>query len=470
MEFTVKRKIIGISSSINRFLYSVYYPAFVSLWAFFCFALKQQMLGLFVMIAVACLILIFNKDILPVLPLFASCILTINRFQQLTNLPFIIAYCVLGACFIYHFIKYPFKRFYLGKLFFPLCLVSFALFLGGILSRQGLNRYAYGLTVAFSTGPLVLVIYLLFINAIFASEKTNIPEYVCSALISATVCACFEIFFIYLTNVDIYFAIPQQLERYTGWGNFNTVGAMTLIAIPLCCYIIVRTGKYAAMSVVILFMIITDMLCGSDGSLGIIVFSLPFLVVFVFLNLKKCDRKHFISCVAVTVFILCTIGIIIVIKVGFSEIMSYVTGRTDAHGRFSLYKRALELFKSNPIVGIGQGYADESTEYLPTYNVHSTVLHVMATMGIFGVIAYFIYFLFRFKILLGGTTPFNAFAYLSFIAFEAYGLIDMCEFIVIPLMSFITIVILTAEVSNIKGEAPCLPLKTLYKRLNFYPL
>ncbi len=440
-------------SQITRFLYSVYYSVAVSIWALVCFILNLQTVGLFVMIAGACLILVCIKDILPIIPLFTNCVLTINHFSLLTTIPYIVAYCILGACFVCHFIRFPFKNFYLGKLFFPLCLVSAALFLGGVLSHQGLNYYKNGIVSAFATGPLILIIYLLFLNGINAPENSDVKTYVSSAVIVSTVCACAEVFFCYLSQSSDIFG-----KRNIGWGNFNTVGALTLIAIPLCCYFMVRTGKFAALLAVVIFMIATDILSSSDGSAGISLFSLPFLAVFVFLNLKVKRRKRFTLFIFITVIVLCAFALLLLYRLEFDEIVSFISNRTNGSNRYVFYEQAVKLFKDNPILGIGQGFADESTESFKTFNFHSTVFHVLATMGTFGCIAYLVYYFFRFKILLGGQSPFNTFAYLSFIMFEAYGIIDVCEFNIIPLMSFMTLIILTAEISNIKGEENFLPL------------
>lgn len=440
-------------SQIIPFLYSAYYPVATSIWALACYILNIQTVGFMIFIAATGLILVFVKDITPIIPIFASFILTVRNFSLLTSVPYIVAYCVLGACFVYHFIRFPFKNFYLGKLFFPLCLVSAALFLGGVLSHHGLHYYKHGLISAFATGPLVLVIYLLFINGIDAPENTDVTTYVSLSVISATVCACLEVFALYLLQNNVF------MGRNTGWGNFNTVGALTLVAIPLCCYFMIKTEKIAALFAAIIFMIATNILSKSDGSTGISLFSLPFLVVFVFLNLKTKHRKRFILFLSVTVIILSAVGLFLLYKFGIDEMIGFITDRTNENGRSVIYKKAIKIFKENPILGIGQGFSDEQVyEPTMTYNFHSTVFHVLATMGIFGCIAYSVYYFFRFKILLGGRASFNAFAYLSFILFEAYGLIDVCEFNIIPLMSFMTLIVLTAEISNIKGEETNLPL------------
>ena len=455
MNSITQKKLGGIFTALNGFLYSGYYPVCVAAWAFICFAFNLQTLGLFVLIAIGGTIFVLYEDLTPIIPLFTCCVLTINDFPMLTSAPYIVMYGILAGCIVYHFIVYPFKTFYLGKLFFPLCLVSAALFLSGLLSPMGRNNYANGLLVAIATGPLMLIIYLLFLNGIKPPQNTDVGKYICYSILSATVFACFEILFIRVEADPFFFIWVRSL----GWGNFNTAGAMTLISVPACFYLIIKTGKSASFLAVIIFMILTDIICRSDGSAGITLFSSPFLVVFTFMHLNKKYRKQFAICIFSIVFALCAIGIYVLHAIGAEEILTFMQSATNSNGRWQLYEHAISLFKSNPVLGIGVGFTDESV-YFPdgVVNFHSTIFHVAATMGCLGIIAYAVYYFFRFKILLGGKTVLNSFAYLSFIMFEAYGLIDVCEFNIIPLMSFMTLLIVCVELTNLKAEDDCLPL------------
>ena len=216
-------------------------------------------------------------------------------------------------------------------------------------------------------------------------------------------------------------------------------------------------------------MIATDILSESDGSSGIVVFSLPFLVVCTFLNMKKQHKQEFALCVFSAVYILCVAGLIFSLTTDLDEIITIVGQKTNENGRSKLYKKAMELFAANPLLGIGIGFVDQSI-YQPTadiFNFHSTFFHVAATMGIFGLIAYTFYFVFRFRIILDGASPFNMFVFFSFVLFEAYGLIDVCEFNVIPLMSYITVLMAITELENVKAEDKRLPLCCNYRNQSF---
>ena len=440
---------------VNGFFYDICYPLAVAAWAFFCFCLNIQWACIFPFVIIACFLLITQEDISPVIPLFSAFIISVKHYSQLTSVPYLILYAVLVGCFILHFIKFPVKSFLLGKLFFPFFLISAALFLGGLLSSYILN-YFNGLPQIIALGPALCAVYLLFLNGVNPPERFNLKTYVSFTVIFTTVFACFEVILFYYTTSHHYFTINRSL----GWGNFNTVGAMTLISVPLCCYLIVKTGKSIPFFVVIIFFLIVDIVCASDGSTGILAFSIPFLVIATFCKLNKKDRKEFMLCLFFVAFTICAAAVFYGFTKGFDEIISFATKRTATNGRFNLYERAVKLFRENPVLGVGQGYFDESV-YGPsiTFNFHSTFFHVIATMGCFGIIAYSVYYVYRFRVIMSGKTTFSFFVYLSFILFEAYGLIDMCEFNFIPLTSYITLLILLVERDEtVKGESDSLPL------------
>lgn len=451
--------------NIDNFLYSVYYPCAAAAWAFLCFCFNIQWACIFPFVLLACFIFIKYEDLTPIIPLFAAFIISIKNYSLLYSVPYIVLYAVFIGCIIYHFIRFPIKFFLLGKLFFPLFLVSVALFLGGLTSAYVL-RYAQGIPQIIASGPALLALYLFFLNCIKPPEGFSVKTYFAYSVVFTTIFACFEIILFYYTKSNYYFT----MERSLIWGNFNTVGAMTIISVPLCCYLIVKTDKSMAFFAVIIFFLIVDIVCASDGSVGIIGFSLPFLVVATFCKLNKNARREFMLCFFAVAFTICVAAVFYGLTKGFDEIIAFATKRTATNGRFDLYDRAVKLFRENPVLGVGQCYFDESV-YSPsrTFNFHSTIFHVMATMGSLGIIAYLIYYFYRFRIIMSENTAFSFFVYLSFIMFEAYGIIDMCEFNFVPLTAFITVLIaLTERETVIKKEGLHLPLAFDYSAKPVY--
>lgn len=454
MEYTRPIKFDGLIKSIKSFIYGYYFPVCVSAWAFICFILNLQTLGFLVLLVSGTLILISVSDITPIIPLFTGFILLVKSYAPLITLPYFIAYGFLVLCFVIHYIRFPIKSLYLGKLFFPLCLVTAALFLGGTLSSY-VSIYANGLVTAFSIGPAVLVIYFVFLNGARPPKNIDLKIYLCVSLIAATVFAGFEIIYIALNDYSVFINVFNL-----GWGNFNTFGAMVLIAVPLCGYLMAKTGKITTMLSVITFLVASDILCGSDGSSGIVLFSLPFIAVCVYFNVDKKHRKKLCYYAFFAVFAVMIAGLAISIKGKFEEIIEVAVVHANSNGRSNLFHIAMSLFKSNPLLGIGLGFNDESV-YVTSpdaFNFHSTFSNVAATMGIFGLAAYTVYYFFRFRIIMGGRSSFNVFVFLSFIMFEAYGIVDVCEFNLIPLMSYITILLAVTESTNGKAEDSRLPL------------
>ena len=97
------------------------------------------------------------------------------------------------------------------------------------------------------------------------------------------------------------------------------------------------------------------------------------------------------------------------------------------------------------------------------YNFHSVFFHVLATMGIMGIVAYIFYYIARFKILMETNTCFSLFITITFIMFECYAFIDTAEFNAIPLMSTLTVMITIVELTNKKSNDQALPLIASYK-------
>ena len=143
---------------------------------------------------------------------------------------------------------------------------------------------------------------------------------------------------------------------------------------------------------------------------------------------------------------------------GYDFIREQFYSRTSESGRSPLYELALKLFKENPVFGAGLGYSDTGVygDYSPhngalrIFNFHSTLFQVMGCTGVFGLIAYTVYFYKRYEVVLGKSSDFNLFIFFAFTMFECYGVIDTCEFNIIPCMLTLTLMITVTETENRK--------------------
>lgn len=433
---------------LKNFLYGYYYPLVTAFWVFLCYAFNIQTVGLLVMIAAACFFMVFIGDMLPILPLFAYFLFLIRDFTLLLKPVYIVFYILLVLCLIFHFIKYRPQNFIAGKLFFPLILVTFALTLGGIFSVYSIY-WTNGLPSVLAVGPLVLLIYSVFMNGINAPYRLDLKKYICNIVVCGVIFCCFELL---VMKTELYAGLIEDQNSLT-WGSTNTLTTLILIAVPCCFYLMIKTGKVVSLFSVIAFFTFSTYIAGSDGCLGILIFTLPFLVILTYLKLPRKYRREFMICIAVCVLGCLVFALLYLLIVGYDTIFNKISDMTSDSGRILLYEEAINLFNKNPFFGAGLGFIDESLftpveGSLHLFNFHSTVFHVLATLGIFGVIAYFVYYALRFSVLFGGNSDFNAFIYVAFIDFTAYGLIDVCEFNVVPILSYITLLFVIVEKTN----------------------
>lgn len=464
MEGTKTTFIFKVKNLINGFIYGFYFPLAICTWALICFYFNFQDVGLFVLICIAGLILVVHRDITPIVPILTCFFLLIRDYAPLTSLPYVVSYIFLFSCIICHFITFPPKVFCVGKLFFPLCLITAALFLGGTLSPYVTN-YKNGLVPAFAMGPMVLLIYLIFLNGITPPEKLDLKVYLATAIIIPTVFAAFEHILIKTcTSLELF-----KARESMGWGNFNTFGAMVLLAVPMCAYLIAKSGKFIAFFSVIVFLIAADFLAHSDGSTGIVLMSLPFLALFVLLNSKRKNKRKIFIFIVCLILLVSSAALAIVNIFTFDEILNFIIIKTNNNGRLRIYKKAIELFKKNPVLGVGISFVDEASYIITNnmFNFHSTFFHVLATMGICGIIAYAVYIMSQVKVLLSGHSSFVPFAFTSFVLFQGYGIIDICQFNLIPLVCYATLLVLVSELEKLKADDKNLPLNYKYKLNNF---
>ena len=84
------------------------------------------------------------------------------------------------------------------------------------------------------------------------------------------------------------------------------------------------------------------------------------------------------------------------------------------------------------------------------YWFHSTVLHIMATMGIVGMLAYLWYYIAKYKIVFTNikTSIFAQLILFGLIGFEGYSMMDTGTFIPYPIMTMVMLIISYIEREN----------------------
>ena len=459
---TEKLNTVFNKGAMDKFFYGPLYPIYVALFITLAFAANASLVGLLFVSLIATVLFLCYEDMTPIIPLLFLVVLCFRDYNIMNGILGYIFLAPAAIAFIAHFFIYPIKKIRIGKLFLPLCGITCALFLGGILSD--VNNYSNGLITAFTIGPVMIVIYLFFSLYVKPPKDFNIKNYLCYLLVilGATCFVHLSIQHIHLDIIKDTLFIQSEL----GWGNTNCAATLLLISIPACWYFLTQVKNIIPVFIILVVLYTGVIISGSDGVLAISLMFTPIIAFFVYRKIDRYHRPIYIKTLITILSILITAAIITIIVYDFDTLLQSLKPRFSDSSRTKLYQEALDLFSKYPIFGAGLGYQNPE---LPTllgvrlYNFHSVLFHVMGTMGVIGVIAYTFYYTERLKILMHKNNTFTLFITIAFIMFECYAFIDTCEFNAIPLMSVITVIITIVELTNKKDNVEPLPL-----RFNYY--
>lgn len=442
----------GFYSNLKNFiLYTSFLPFFAGLIAFVCWFNNLTLLGLAIFVAVACYIFISQKDLTPIIPLLLCVIMLFRDFSITGNWHM---YAILSPALvsiIIHMIRFK-DKIKFGTMFLPLCTVSLALALGGLNSFY-MNDYLGGLASVISLGPGLLIVYMFFNNYVHTPKQACLKQYYSKTVMWMTFFACLEMFVVIVNQRFIH--SPNFNVNELGWANVNCVATLIIITIPLCFYMMVKSQQVAKWFVVAGVFCGFLLLSGSSGALLSFVLYVPFLAVYTFYSM---DRTKQMSCrnVFFTVFLIALFAVTLIAVYDFSIIISLVEKALSANGRYVLYDEAISLFVKNPVFGVGLGYYNDLFPTLigniRAYNFHSTFYNVIATMGIVGLTAYAYYFASRIYVFTVKDCRFSKIAFITLMIFSTYGMIDTCEFNMIPLSIIIILLCLVAEIDSKKHK------------------
>ena len=127
---------------------------------------------------------------------------------------------------------------------------------------------------------------------------------------------------------------------------------------------------------------------------------------------------------------------------------------TDSSGRDNLYAEGLKNFLEYPIFGTGLGYRNDVVYPLNDMAIfwyHSTPIQIIASMGIFGAMAYIYQFAVRMRIGLKNSA-FHICTLLAFLGFEGYSCVNTGDFTPLPFAFLAVYMFLVLEKCNDDAE------------------
>lgn len=463
-----KNTLFLIKQFLDGIIYSPVNPAIVFSLCIFTYATKLSYIGLFLLSVYFCLLLALYDDITPVIPCAISVCFMFRDLSitNIRNVVFDLLVLADAGFLIYHLIRFRPKKIAVGQLFVPLIAVMLAFFTGGLLSIY-IYDYLKGLPFAISLGLGIPALYFVFLNYVNPPASFNLKLFLAQIFMYAGLAIAFEM-------------IVHNILGFTtynlGWGNINLGATVFLLAVPLTFYLLTKARIILPYVFAILVLYLGAVLSRSDGVLAILLVFSPIMLIYAFKYMRAEKRKLFTY--------LCAFGIIAVLIVGILAaylgltqqlIEKLIKVMTDDNKRSDIYGEAWKLFINNPVFGVGEAYYNDAlyepgSGIIAAFNFHCTPLHILATMGLFGMICYVVYFVMRYRIIGVKNTCFTVFAFLTFSLFECYGFVDPAEFCLAPNMLNATIFITLVELINSVPSNGHLPLfKSTANKVALYP-
>ncbi len=441
------------------FIYSPYFALSIMITSLISYLWGSCYLGLITIALSATIILLFLRDVTPlIIPIFFVTYI-FRDFSIFNTVWCIIILAPVAIALVLHFILYPVKNFKLGGLSLAIAIVCLSLFLGGLLSKY-IIEYPRSIANNILIGPLVLIVYLLFINYIEPPEYFDLKNYFCSALVCLGILMCAEIYYFYYHHTylkDDYFSYLSM-----GWGNKNGSAMVLLITIPAVYYYLAKSKYVLPYVFTLAFFYLAMYLSNCDGCLAILCAFTPFILLFLFIRTKR-YKKRLVIIAEIFVFVFLAFILCILKPQIVDTLIGYLLNKTsDDNLRSRLYREGWALFLKNPLFGAGMGYYNDlyfkpELGLINVYYFHSTLFQTLGCLGLVGVFAYVYYYIARYKILLAKNTSFNLYTFYSFTMITCYGFIDTCEFSIIPTLLFMTILLAVVEVANNRSAHYMMP-------------
>ncbi len=447
----------NIGKALEPFFFGRAFPVLVGLIVALGYVIDFALLSLAFLSIFAAFVFLFYKNVSPIIPMLFMVVLAFRDYSIMNNPLSYVALIPAISAFVARFFIHPIKWTKPGKLFFPLIIITIAYCLGGILRDD--YSFSTGIAYTVSLGPVMLVIYCFFYYNVQPKKNFCVKQYLCFSLIVCGLVMIFQMLF-------VRYVLKQFKFWELLWGNINSAAAFLLLAIPACYYLIIKSKAIIRYLIILICLYLGILLSRSDATLVVALAYSPFLLFYTYRNVYRTKRIIFSYSVAAVIIIIASLIIALVSIYGIEGTLLVLHISTYGSGRNEIYKRAVKLFCENPLFGYGFGFIESGTlpnaiSSIRLFNFHSTLFHVMATMGIFGLIAYAFYFVMRFAILMKNNSPFCTTMLVAFIMFESYAMVDTGEFNAIPLMSAVTVIITIVELTTKKGNANrALPLST----------
>lgn len=424
-------KFDNFCNKINKYLYENNYFALLFLVSFVFWVTNLSIVGLSLMLLIGAVALIINKDVTPILPIFAIMVLSVSDQKFLDKIEYISVLASFGVLFgislLFNFFYYNHKL-KKGKLTVSLALISIALLFGGIGTISVEQYFGDALLFTVTLGLLMLVLYTYMISCMNVPEDVNIKRYFAKSIVLIAI-------IMFLQTIVAQQRVEGPLENHirgpvlwVGWANRTGLGMMLTLTTTSALYLAETSKKYHFIWFTLSFLLYTGAIltCGRGA---ILASAFSFVVVVIYLLIKSRKRLQLL----LSLLVWACIAAITLYSIGldFIAVIMQKFIKDGTSGRIDLYVEAIRLFPTAPLFGVGLGYIGPNLTNLAPHCIywfHDTVLQVLASMGLFGIVCYTIYYINKFNVLYKNKSIFNFIMALGVLSFELLNLIDAGTF------------------------------------------
>ncbi len=273
----------------------------------------------------------------------------------------------------------------------------------------------------------IIALYILYSSWTDGKEKDK--RDISKIIVVFGLIAVVEMFLLFLTGDAQYILEHKKIDL--GWSISNNISQYMLIAIPFSIYLFIKNKNYIYLIFTVILaigIIFTLSRATYIGLAFLVAMVLSLIVIYIIKNRKRIDiRKVLTICIGIALSLSVVLTFLIILENNGITLISYIMNRFDRldflydSGRLDLFKQGIEFFKEKPVFGNG-AYAIRA--FMPTRSFHNSIIDVMASMGIVGLI---IYSLIHIKVTLNSYQNKNLFSIVFLTAFISLFLVNMLD-------------------------------------------
>lgn len=443
----------------DRFLYSPFYFVVLGGLAILANVFGQELVAYSFLLPLAACVCLFGADLLPLMPVFACAYISpsannnpgVNEksiFSQPGSLIYLGALlALLVGSLIYRLVKDPDfggKKFLFQKrkLLSGMCVLGITYAISGLCSGHWAEYGWRNLLFAAIQFVAVAGLYWLFSGSIKWEQAPKAYIYWMGICVGYVL--VIELAAIYLTKEIWVDNIIHREKIFTGWGNYNSMGALLAMMIPLPFWLAIK-GRFTWFGFLSAFVFLAGLLL-TCSRVSMIMGVLIFLLSYVFYLIHSRHAKGRIVIYAISVVIP------IVVLLVFRKEIQLLLGRMSDIGLDSFaerrkgYAEGIKQFLKNPIFGgtffpvdykelYVWSQLDSFTSLFPP-RWHNTAIQLLATGGVVGLFGYIVHRVQTVKLLLKKPSKDKTFVALSILALLLTSLLDCHFFNVGPVLLY----------------------------------